>query len=322
MHSLYFTQEMVPTRTISLFELRALYLEKNGDLDKRDAYNLYRAFEVLLEKFPNIGTDALDGDCLETFQKHLASKGYAWGYCQKLVQFIRAVFYWGARKKLVSAALAYELKLVPPLKHGTTRGSINRQDVPRADVEKALPFFPLVIADMVRLQLLTGMRPSEVCGMTPGEINKTLFADRWLYEPAKHKNAWRGKKRTILLGQAAKDIIERNNGSDVHKPVFANHRQESYKEMRYAHVVRTVLKLNGLPKFTPYQLRHTAFTEVSLEFGCDYADAFVGHSVKGVAGVYDHSQLQKQWYVVQRRQGCFTVKTEFSRPALRIFTGD
>jgi hypothetical protein len=55
----------------------------------------------------------------------------------------------------------------------------------------------------------------------------------------------------------------------------------------------------------------------------DAADAFVGHSVKGVADVYDHSQLQKQWYVVQRRHGCLSVKTEIAHPIpLRIFTGD
>ncbi|GHT20720.1 hypothetical protein FACS189419_00340 [Planctomycetales bacterium] len=112
-------------------------------------------------------------------------------------------------------------------------------------MERALPFLPPVIADMVRLQLLTGMRPSEVCGMCPGEINKSLFPDRWLYEPAKHKNAWRGKKRTILLGQAAREIIDRNNSTEAEKPVFGNHEQEPFREMLYSQILKRIQKRTG-----------------------------------------------------------------------------
>ncbi|GHT09778.1 hypothetical protein FACS1894170_00940 [Planctomycetales bacterium] len=81
------------------------------------------------------------------------------------------------QRKLVSPALAYELKLVKPFKHGKAKESNPRQAAKRIEVEMALPFFPPVIGDMVRMQLLTGMRPDEVCRMTPGEIDKTLFDD-------------------------------------------------------------------------------------------------------------------------------------------------
>jgi hypothetical protein len=148
---------MVPNRTISLFELRALYFEKNSDINKKDAANTYRAFEYIFDVFPNIGTDTFDGECLESYQQYLASRNYKRDYCMKLVKFVRTVFNWGVQKKLVSPALAYELKLVKPIKYGRAEESNKRQAVPRTDVEKALPFFPPVIADMVRLQLLTAL---------------------------------------------------------------------------------------------------------------------------------------------------------------------
>ncbi|MDR1383602.1 MAG: hypothetical protein LBJ67_07130 [Planctomycetaceae bacterium] len=37
-------------------------------------------------------------------------------------------------------------------------------------VEAVLPYLPLEVADMLRLQLLTAMRPSEVCNMRRSDI--------------------------------------------------------------------------------------------------------------------------------------------------------
>ena len=45
--------------------------------------------------------------------------------------------------------------------------------------------------------------------------------------------------------------------------------------------------------WTPYQLRHTAITEVSLQFGEESAQIFAGHSSMKTTDIYDHSKLQK-----------------------------
>ncbi len=72
-------------------------------------------------------------------------------------------------------------------------------------VEATLPQLPRPIAGMVRLQLLTGMRPAEACmvrgcDLTPGEPT-------WTFRPASHKTAWRGRKREIPLGPKAQALL-------------------------------------------------------------------------------------------------------------------
>lgn len=42
-----------------------------------------------------------------------------------------------------------------------------------AVVEATLPFLPVAQATMARLQLLTGMRPGEVCRMTAAEVDRS-----------------------------------------------------------------------------------------------------------------------------------------------------
>ena len=58
---------------------------------------------------------------------------------------------------------------------------------------------------MVRLMRIYPMRPSELCRMTPGQIDRS--SDIWFYRPVKHKNAWRNHDRVIALGIAEQRIL-------------------------------------------------------------------------------------------------------------------
>src|SRR5205085_2809497 len=68
------------------------------------------------------------------------------------------------------------------------------------------PFVSWQVWAMIELQLLTGMRPGEVCAI------RTAYIDRsgklWLYKPAEHKTAYRGHERTIYLGPRAQRVVE------------------------------------------------------------------------------------------------------------------
>jgi integrase len=58
---------------------------------------------------------------------------------------------------------------------------------------------------MVQVQLLTGMRPGEVCRLCPAEIDKS--GPVWIYRPRRHKGDWRGKERAIAIGPKAQEIL-------------------------------------------------------------------------------------------------------------------
>ncbi len=60
---------------------------------------------------------------------------------------------------------------------------------------------------MVELQLLTGMRPGEVCQLTLAELDRS--EEVWEYRPAAHKTAHHGRSRLIPLGPRAQAVLVR-----------------------------------------------------------------------------------------------------------------
>lgn len=313
----------VPSCAINLHELAVSYLSfRKDELDKRDHDNIRKTFELAADFYPNSSTDDWDAEVLEAFQKFL-NEHYTITGIKKHINFFRQVFNWGMRKHLVSSVVCFELSQVPPLRPDRCRKNPKRTVINRRVFESQLKYYPRVIADMMQMQLLTGMRPNEVCQVNLSEIDKTLFSDRWIYAPQLHKTAWRGKERNILFGQSVREIIDRN-ASQWRDAVFVSvKKRKPYTEPNYARTISKIQKKYSLQKFVPYQLRHTAFTEVAAEFGIELADVFVGHCTKGIAAVYDHSELERQWFVVSRRQGSFqNERSPEGRPTLRIFNGE
>jgi len=74
-----------------------------------------------------------------------------------------------------------------------------------ATVEATIAHLRPLVADMVRLQRLTGIRPGEVCVMRPCDIDRT--GDVWQYRPHEHKMEHKGRSRVILLGPKAQAIL-------------------------------------------------------------------------------------------------------------------
>jgi integrase len=87
-----------------------------------------------------------------------------------------------------------------------------------AVVDATVPHLPPVVADMVRLQRLTGMRPAEVCGMRPADIDRT--GEVWEYRPRSHKTAHHGHKRVIFIGPQAQTVLLRYLARDPEAHCF------------------------------------------------------------------------------------------------------
>jgi integrase len=68
-----------------------------------------------------------------------------------------------------------------------------------------LEHLPDVVADMVRLQRLTGMRPAEVCIVRPCDIDQSN--DVWAYRPESHKTEHHGRERAIPVGSRGQEIL-------------------------------------------------------------------------------------------------------------------
>jgi integrase len=60
-----------------------------------------------------------------------------------------------------------------------------------------------------------------------------------------------------------------------------------------------------IPHWFPYQLRHSAITNISLERGKDMAQALAGHTSSKMTDNYDHSQLKKRERLAKKRKNPF-----------------
>ena len=77
--------------------------------------------------------------------------------------------------------------------------------VPVVDVEATLVHLPEVVADMVRVQMLTGMRSGELVIMRPCDIDRTDKV--WRYTPQRHKTQHYGKTRVVAIGPQAQGVL-------------------------------------------------------------------------------------------------------------------
>jgi integrase len=72
-------------------------------------------------------------------------------------------------------------------------------------VEATLPYLLPPVQAMVRLQLHTGMRPGEACALRACDLDTAGTV--WVYRPARHKTAWRGKARVVAVGPRAQEVL-------------------------------------------------------------------------------------------------------------------
>lgn len=119
------------------------------------------------------------------------------------------MFRWAAAEGLVSPAVPQLLSLIPSLLQGRTSDRETGPLLPADDelVDSGLPHLPEVVADVVRLQSLTGARPSETCEITPGDVDGSK--DVWEYKPKSHKTEHNGHSRAIFIGSKTQEILLR-----------------------------------------------------------------------------------------------------------------
>ena len=144
---------------------------------------------------------------LKALREHYVSHGLARSEVNRRVRLVRSVFRWGVAEGLVPAGVWEALRAVPGLKKGRSEARETAPVRPVADtmIESVLRHLPPVVADMLRLQRLTGMRPGELCAVRPADIDRARAV--WEYTPESHKTEHHGRTRTVYLGPKAQAIL-------------------------------------------------------------------------------------------------------------------
>lgn len=247
--------------------------------------------------------------CRET----MVSSGRTRQGINKVLGYVRRILRRGCELGVVPPAVLTGCLVVPGLRPGRTSApeSVRREgvtdEVLSATMEKLSP----QLRAMVSLQRVTGMRPNELLRMTWDQIEQSGAV--WVYRPKRHKCAWRGQKREILLGAKAQAILREWRFLDG-LPVFSPRRDRhpnllhtwdrapgiEWKISSYGHAVGKACAKAGVPRWSPQDLRKAAAQEIRDAFGLEQSAAVLGHSIDVNQRHYSGHSRKVALEVVQR----------------------
>ncbi|WP_228714588.1 tyrosine-type recombinase/integrase [Posidoniimonas corsicana] len=253
---------------------------------------------------------------LKVVREAMVAAGHCRSSVNKNIRRIRLAFTWAATEELIPATVPQALSLLPGLKVGRTEARESDPVLPVDPevVEKTIQHTNPVVADMVRLQLLTGMRPDEVCSMRPGDIDRG--GEVWEYRPASHKTQHHGRRRVVYIGPAGQRILSayllRPADEFCFRPkrhvavpkAKKRYRIDSYRQAVERACDRAFPAPDDLSddelkahrkqhRWTPNRLRHTAATLVRKQFGLEASQVILGHSKADVTQVYAERDASK-----------------------------
>lgn len=260
------------------------------------------------------------------WRDRLVATGLARSQVNRLTIMARRAFKWGTANGLVPAAVWQSLLAVDGLRAGRTDAPERAPITAVSDdlVNRTLPHLPQVVADMVRVQRLTGARPGEVCRLTTGSIDTTGAV--WLARLTRHKTAHHGHQRIIAIGPQAQAILRPYLRTDLEAPLFSPRDSEAarlaqrqaarktpqscgnvpgsnrvrrpkrvpgtaYTASSYGHAVARGCKTGNLAHWHPNQLRHSRATELRKLGGIEMAQVALGHARADVTQLYAERNL-------------------------------
>jgi integrase len=245
--------------------------------------------------------------------------GASRGYINRLVRAVVRMFKYGVAEELVTESIWQRLKSVEPLRRGETAAPEPEpvKPVSLEAVRKTAENLTPVLRAMLRVQVATGMRPSEVCRMRPCDIDRS--GPTWIYRPPVHKTASKGKIRAVPITgdarEALTDYLNRDPSAACFSPAEsvawwqaqkraarktkvqpsqrdrskASPRKQpgtSYDSNAYRQSIQRAAKRAGVEQWHPYQLRHLAATTVREALGIEAVKALLGHSTLAMAEHY------------------------------------
>jgi len=270
----------------------------------REPENLRYGLAPLVEYCPTLGAEELGPLKLKEVRQQMIKCGWCRNVVNQRINMVKRMFRWAVSEQLVPASTYHGLQAVEGLKRGRSGARETERVHPVAEkhVRIILPFSSPTVAAMIQLQLLTGMRSSELASIRPCDIE--TGGKIWLYRLVTHKTSYRDHERTISIGPRAqkvlKPFLKRKITDYCFSPVEsnANRRQQRCKKKKivkvskkvrnrydkdsYRRAVQYAIKAArkagvDVPDFHPHQLRHTAATRIRKEMGLDAARAMLGH---------------------------------------------
>lgn len=326
-------------RTVA--ELAKVYLEYADNYYKtpdgqpgKEAANIRYSIKPLLELFASAGLESFGPLMLIEVREQMVNAMIVRNTINQRIGRIKRMFRWGVSRQYVSPVISQALDALEGLRLGysTAKEGKKVKPVDEKHVYRVLDYATPVVAAMIELQLLTGMRPGELVQLTPGDLDRS--GEVWHYYPEKHKNKFRNQERIISIGPRGQEILKpyllrpqnafcfspaesekqrrvlltlrRKTPLSCGNSVGTNRKDnpqrqpgDHYDSCSYAKAVKAAIsacrrdiKSKGgipdfeMPKWTPYQMRHTAGTKTRKVFNYETAGALLGHTNLSATAIY------------------------------------
>ena len=193
-------------------ELAAGFLEyaKSRNMDKTDVKHFKTLVGFLVDIYGELGVNEFSPKKLKVVRAQMIKSGtLCRSMINRYVGRIRRIFTWGVGEEVVQSNVSDALKAVQDLRKGEegTYDTPPREAVSEWVIAATLPFLAPVVAAMVVIQYLTGMRPSEVFKMRVGDIDRNRKNGLWYYTPEFHKTEEYIGKKPIPLGKPEQELI-------------------------------------------------------------------------------------------------------------------
>ncbi len=245
---------------------------------------------------PSRPAGSVGGPDLEAVKQHLIRRGYVRKTINTLLRIVVAVWKWGVAQNAVDPAALGRMQAVGMVKRGRTeaRDRPKVKPVPPEHVEATLPQLRQPYADMVRLQLYSGLRPGEVVALQPCDVDRSTLP--WIYrvdpewDKTEHRKGDRdeGERVEVYFGPKAREILgPRLEGADPDAPLFRSAtRRTPVTEENYRHRIAAAARRAGVPRWKPNQLRHNRATEIRARYGLEAAQVILRHANANVSELY------------------------------------
>lgn len=245
----------------------------------------------------------------------------------RLVAMAVLVLRWGKTRGLVPKAVFADLSAIEPLQRGQCGDRPDhgrpRRAVSAEEAEKVAQHACPQVAAMIRLQAMTGMRPSEVCGMRWADIDKTPMAGdatgSWVYRVPTGKTSHHGHATRYVLPPVVQKILEqfpalpaafifspakamaerrqRLRAARKTPPTGQTHERDATADRNYSprwgtneyrHAVERAAKAAKVERFTPHELRHGFVTWAANTLTIGAAAAAANHRSATTTNRYVH----------------------------------
>jgi integrase len=304
------------------------YYRRNGR-DTGVLAGIKSALKYLKPQYGRTLAAAFGPLALKAVRERMIADDLSRRYINDHVDRIRRMFKWAVAEQLLPVEVYQSLVLVPGLRKGRSDARECEPVFPvaRGTVDATLPYLPEVVADMVRIQLLTGMRPAELCAIRPCYIDRSNPV--WQYRPQQHKTEHFGRERVIFIGPQAQSVLLRYLARDAETCCFRPTDSEA-KRRATAHAARrTPLSCGNRPgsnrrrdpKRAPGLHYDVAAYRRAIHRACDRAFP-APEEIKKDAAEVTTWQTKHRWSPNQLRHSAATeVRRRFGLEAAQVILG-